>query len=320
MTTSIRERAGGVLLGQACGDALGVPYELGSAPLRGEPQMLGGGLGNYAPGEWSDDTQMAACIAEVAATGADLTSDDALDAVAERFLGWQQHGATDIGNQTRRVLTAARRRSGRIGVRLLQAAAEDLVAHPNSGAGNGALMRTSIVGLTRVDDREATAAAATAMARLTHPAADAVDSCVLWSEAVRRAVLDDVLELADGLDLLPARRRGRWASLITEAETSPPGTFTPNGWTVTAFQAAWSSIRHTPLGSHHLRQTLTTAISIGDDTDTVAAIAGGLLGARYGTSAIPDSWRALVHGWPGLVADDLVRLAEDTARAGRQEG
>ena len=48
----------------------------------------------------------------------------------------------------------------------------------------------------------------------------------------------------------------------------------------------------------------------GDDTDTVAAIAGGLLGATYGASAVPAPWRQLLHGWPGLRSPDLVALAK----------
>src|SRR5680860_280977 len=68
------DRTAGVLVAQAWGDALGVPYEF-SAPPSGEPEMKGGGLRPYAPGEYSDDTQMAVCIAEVAAKGLDLTSD-----------------------------------------------------------------------------------------------------------------------------------------------------------------------------------------------------------------------------------------------------
>ena len=67
------DRAAGVLLAGAVGDALGVPYEF--APrFTGDPQMIGGGLGPYEPGEYSDDTQMAVCVAEVAATGVDLSS------------------------------------------------------------------------------------------------------------------------------------------------------------------------------------------------------------------------------------------------------
>jgi ADP-ribosyl-[dinitrogen reductase] hydrolase len=109
LTTAQVDRAAGVLLGQACGDALGVPYEFGTPPGPGvRAEMRGGGLGPYAPGEWSDDTQMALCIARVAATGVDLSSEIALDDVAQAFLDWQAGGATDIGNQTRTVLTGTR--------------------------------------------------------------------------------------------------------------------------------------------------------------------------------------------------------------------
>ena len=81
------DRAAGVLLGQACGDALGVPYEMAAPPV-GEAVMKGGGLGPYDPGEWSDDTQMTLCVAQVAAQGGDLTSPEALDQVAEAFTSW----------------------------------------------------------------------------------------------------------------------------------------------------------------------------------------------------------------------------------------
>lgn len=107
LTTAQRDRAAGVLLGQACGDALGVPYEFGRLPLDTEPEMKGGGLGPYAPSEWSDDTQMAICIARIAATGADLTDDIALNQIAKAFVDWRHDGASDIGNQTATVLTDA---------------------------------------------------------------------------------------------------------------------------------------------------------------------------------------------------------------------
>ena len=68
LTPEIRCRARGTLLGMATGDCLGVPYEFGSAPFHGQPELIGGGLGDYEPGEWSDDTQMALCIAPVSYT------------------------------------------------------------------------------------------------------------------------------------------------------------------------------------------------------------------------------------------------------------
>lgn len=59
----------------------------------------------------------------------------------------------------------------------------------------------------------------------------------------------------------------------------------------------------------HLQDALATAIAIGDDTDTVAAIAGAVLGGRWGATAVPAQWRQIVHGWPGRTGDDLVELA-----------
>jgi ADP-ribosyl-[dinitrogen reductase] hydrolase len=321
-------RAAGVLLAQACGDALGVPWEFATPLGPGEwAQMLGGGLGDYAPGEWSDDTQMSIGIAQVSATGRDLTSTEVLDDIAEYFLRWRREGATDIGVQTASVLHAAQSRSGRPSIRLREAA-QDYADHHERAAGNGAPMRTAIIGLSAVDDREATAAAARAVAELTHSDPLAGDSCVLWCEAIRLAVLHQVFDLAAGLDLIPAPRRAHWRAWINDAETLPPETFTPNGFCVVTLQAAWSAIIQTDPSNQtsgrahdcsHLQDALHAAVRIGNDTDTVAAIAGGLLGAFWGLSAVPLAWTRQVHGWPGLRARDLVRLAHLTVQSGRPD-
>ena len=65
---------------------------------------------------------------------------------------------------------------------------------------------------------------------------------------------------------------------------------------------------------------LDAAVRAGYDTDTVAAIAGGLLGAAYGASAVPGRWRSLLHGWPGITAHDLVALATAIERKGKPDG
>lgn len=311
-----RDRAAGVLLGQACGDALGVPYEF-APPPKGDAVMKGGGLGPYEPGEWSDDTQMAACIAQVSDTGVDLTTPEALDGIASGFVAWRREGASDIGNQTRAVLRGVQAGDG-AGKRLTEAAAGYAERHTQS-AGNGALMRNGVVGLTRLDDRQATASAAQAVAQLTHADALAVDSCILHAEAVRYAVTTGVLDLTAGLDLVDGARRHKWATWLKEAKTGDPASFGRNGFTVTALQAAWAAIVSTDDGTgdpRHLQRALHAAVRIGHDTDTVAAIAGALLGARYGVSAVPAGWRRVIHGWPGLRSRDLIGLAYCTAVKG----
>ena len=337
LTTAQTDRAAGVLLASACGDALGVPYEFARPPGPGElAEMLGGGLGDGAPGEWSDDTAMAAAIARVAATGADLTTREALDAVAEGFLEWFAAGPPDVGIQTSAVLGAASRLLAAEGGSPSEActgiAAAYAARNPRS-AGNGALMRTGPVALAHLHDRTACARAARAVAELTHADPLAGDSCVLWSEAVRVAVVEGRLDVEAGLDLLVPERREQWAGWLAEAQDVaadgpvPGRRFAPNGFTVTALQAAVAAVVGTPVpglrprdASYpclHLQHALHAAVRIGDDTDTVAAIAGALLGARWGASAVPWRWRRLVHGWPGLDGRDLVSLATKAVRGGR---
>jgi ADP-ribosyl-[dinitrogen reductase] hydrolase len=113
------------------------------------------------------------------------------------------------------------------------------------------------------------------------------------------------------------RRRPWWAGKLDDAEVGDPTRFRPNGYVVTALQAAHAAIHatavHVERPTRHLADALQAAVAIGDDTDTVAAIVGQLVGARWGQSAIPAAWRERLHGWPGLRADDLARLARSTA-------
>lgn len=324
LTTAQTDRAAGVLLATAAGDALGVPYEFNHPPSPSElAEMKGGGLGDFAPGEWSDDTSMAVAIAEVAATGADLTSPEALDAIASGFLRWFDDGPPDIGIQTSAVLngTGALTSAGEPSIAsvMREEAAAYSRQHPHS-AGNGALMRTAAVALAHLNDRERLAQAARLIAELTHADPLAGDSCVLWCEAIRVAVLDARIDVLAGLDLLPTERREQWATWLDEALTQPASRFNPNGFTVTALQAAVAAITSTPPGEPfeclQLQDALHAAVRIGDDTDTVAAIAGGLLGARWGASAVPWRWRRAVHGWPGLDGRDLISLAILSAKGG----
>ncbi len=212
-------------------------------------------------------------------------------------------------------------------VRLVAQAHHD--RHGRSG-GNGSLMRTAPVALAFLDDPAALAETARAISDLTHVDTDAGDACVLWCLAIRHAVVSGTLDVRVGLNALPAERHELWESRLLAAEAGTPSDFDHNGWVVEALQGAWSAITEslrpgtetaatdttaTNTAADHLRRALEGAVRGGRDTDTVAAIAGGLLGARYGASAVPAEWRRIVHGWPGLRADELVRLGVLAARA-----
>lgn len=304
------DRAAGALLGSASGDALGVPYELGSRALHGEPAMLGGGLGGLAPGQWSDDTQMACAIAEVGATGADLRSPASLEAIAQGFLRWYGDNPPDVGMQTRHVLSRTGAGPGAADrMRIVAAALHDRTGRT---AGNGSLMRTAPVALAHLGDSAAIVEAARAVSALTHHDPVAGDACALWCLAIDHVVRTGELDVRVGLPHVDAM----WGPLLDEAEQVEPGYYAHNnGWVVAALLGAWSAVHRA--GS--VEAGLIAAVRGGGDTDTVAAIAGALLGARYGASCVPARWRRRLHGWPRLRGRDLCRLAVLAARGGRPD-
>ncbi len=315
----IGDRAAGALLGLAVGDALGAPYEGGRQPPR-SLEMVGSAPGDgpgagWSPGEWTDDTSLAICIAEVTATG---TLDEI--PIGGRFLDWFEEHGKGIGSGTRAVLSRAIASGGPED--LSRHAADWLREQPRGGAGNGSLMRTAPVALANLGDDQAIVRDARRISGLTHADDLAAEACVLWCVAIDRAVREQRLHgVRDGLAHLPPDRAHWWAERLDEAEAREASTFVPNGFVVTALQAAHAAIHQTPIPdvrpARHLQDALTAAVHIGDDTDTVAAIAGQLLGARWGATAVPFRWRRPLHGWPGLHAGDLVRLAQLTVSGGR---
>jgi ADP-ribosylglycohydrolase len=374
LTAAQLDRARGVLLATAAGDALGAGYEFGPPLADGTPVVMsGGGSLGWEPGEWTDDTSMAIAIAEVAARGGDLRAASAQDAIVARWATWAKT-APDVGNQTRLVLGAVADQSvadqsvagqsvegqivagqssvpvsaefvpdpfsagaaGAEGATGTTRTAEGVVnsvassagaaatalkvsgnLHMRTGhtAGNGSLMRTAPVALAYLRDgrEDALTDAATQLSAVTHFDPEAGEACVLWCHIIRHAVLTGELEPGAGLRYLRNGSRRVWAQRLDEASRSRPADFTHNGWVVEALQGAWSAITTAPATGEpagHLRVALEAAVRGGRDADTVAAIAGGVLGAVHGASAVPAQWREILHGWPGLNAEDLATMAE----------
>ena len=314
LSSAQHDRAVGALVGLAVGDALGAGYEF-TTPGPSDPQMIGGGGFGWEPGEWTDDTQMAICIARVLETG----SVD-VDRIGEGFLEWYRSSPKDVGNMTRAVLSRAK-----AGADLHSAAARYYEGHPHSAAGNGSLMRTAPVALAFLErpDRELMEIAMSVSA-LTHADPQAQEACAIWCLGIKYAVLDATFEGVQGaLELMPSESKATWTKLRDEAETRSPMDFTGNGYVVRALQAAWSAITQTDQGKEfpclHLQVALKTAVSIGDDTDTVGAITGMLVGARWGGSAIPALWTERLHGWPDWSHGRLARSAQLITRGGESD-
>jgi ADP-ribosyl-[dinitrogen reductase] hydrolase len=305
-----RERVIGAVVGSAVGDALGAPFEFGPpdaftarfrSPGGADPvevnEMCGGG--GWDPGEATDDTQMAILVAESLLTCRGL---DPVD-MFTRFQRWARAEPKDIGLQTEAVLTN--------GLPWDQAAAAH-AAGTDRAAGNGALMRatTAAVYYAR-HDRDTSRSAAEAIAALTHGDPAAGEGCAIYHDLIRAAVAGADPDSAVPAVLAGIRdpHRALWAELLDPRWRPVPGQ--PNGsvWPTLAC-ALWATREATGFAD-----AVGRAIDLGGDTDTVAAITGGLAGAVHGIHAIPDRWiEQLFVPLPGFGrtynADDLRELAD----------
>lgn len=325
------DRAAGVLTATAAGDALGAGYEFGPAlPSTTPVTMKGGGPFGFAPAEWTDDTSMAIVIATSLLDTFDAGDSPAgARSLASMVTGWQAWAAEskDVGAQTSSVLHRASRLMAEGSTADQAALAASRAHHESTGrsAGNGSLMRTAPLALAFLDSEAGLWEAAAAVSALTHYEADAAEACQLWTAAIRHAVLTGELDVRVGLSQLTGERAELWSSRIAVAESSQPRDFTHNGWVVEAFQGAWSAIFRAvgsagAAGPESLRLSLENAVRGGNDTDTVAAIAGGLIGAAAGYSAIPAGWRRKLHGWGASGERELLELALELVAGGRLDG
>lgn len=289
------ERFRGALLGLACGDAVGTAVEFkprGSfVPVS---DMVGGGPFRLKPGEWTDDTSMALCLAT---SLIECGRFDAADQM-QRYCRWMENGylasngrCFDIGRTVSHALHAFRR-----------------TGEPFSGstdsnsAGNGCLMRLAPVPMFFYPDREAAIAMSGESSRTTHGAQECIEASRLFGAMLASAFSgsgkEDIL-FGHGIEVVGSARLQRVAEghYRTAAEEDIQG----SGYVVESLEAAlWCF-----LNTDNFRDAVLLATNLGRDADTTAAICGQLAGAFYGESGIPTEWRKRL-----VMAGDIAVLAD----------
>ncbi len=296
-----RSRFRGCLLGLAVGDALGTTLEFrapGSfAPLT---DMIGGGPFGLQPGQWTDDTSMALCLAH------SLLHCRGFDAVDQmnRYCNWYRHGymsstgeCFDIGGTVSQALEA-----------YLRSGDPFSGSQAESSAGNGSLMRLAPVAMYYAHSPLATVATMAAdSSRTTHAAAEAVDACVLFAAQLRMALAGhDKQAILLGHGATPDAPAIA-ALALRDHVAVDAAAIRGSGYVVDALSAAlWCFATTDDYASAVLK-----AANLGDDADTTAAICGQLAGAYYGLEGIPAGWRQTLHDAAMLlaVADDLLQAA-----------
>ncbi len=280
--TDIRfDRFRGALLGLAVADAVGTTLEF-RPPGSFTPidDMVGGGPFRLQPGQWTDDTSMALCLA---ASLVERQGFDPADQMA-RYLRWWREGymsstgrCFDIGNT---VAGALRR---------FETSGEPFAGSTDPySAGNGSIMRLAPVPMFYLNDPAQAIAMAGESSRTTHGAPAAVDACrflaALLVAAINGANKEELLA-ADFWDGPPLQADIAAIAAGSYKQKNPPQ-IKGTGYVVASLEAALWAFYHTA----DFRAACLRAANLGDDADTTAAVVGQLAGAFYGAAGIPAMW------------------------------
>ncbi len=306
------ERYRGCLLGLAAGDAVGTTLEFQSpgmfSPL---DDMVGGGPFDLEPGQWTDDTSMALCLAESLIEKEGFDAHDQMD----RYMRWYRHGYLSSNNRVFDVggtVSRALQRYERSG-------------NPYSGvsdpmtAGNGSLMRLAPVPMAYANDPSLALYYAAQSSRTTHGAEAAVDACQYFAGLIIGALqgVDKDTLLSERYCPIPGYwERHRLEKQIDEIACGSYKPFDPpiiraDGYVVKSLEAAlWAFYR-----CSSFREGCLLVVNLGDDADTSGAIFGQLAGAYYGESDIPLDWlqKLALHPLIEDYANRLFQLAEKQA-------
>lgn len=269
----------GALLGLAVGDALGTTLEFCARDrFPKHTEIVGGGAFHVAPGEWTDDTAMALCLAD------SLVSLEAFDAHDQlsRYVRWWREGymacqgrCIDIGATTLEALQWFER-----------------TQDANAGgtgeyqSGNGGIMRIAPAVMAANSEQHAIEWAVRS-SQTTHASPDCLDAAAMMGAVLWRLLqgvpLRQVLRQMPGL---PARSDSILAIQAGLFRCLPRPEVSSSGYVINTLEAAlWCCWQ-----ARSLEEALVLAANLGDDADTVAAVTGQLAGAAWGADAIPERW------------------------------
>ena len=288
------QRYQGCLLGLAVGDAVGTTLEF-RRPGSFEPitDMVGGGPFNLQPGQWTDDTSMALCLAHSLLQANGFDARDQM----ERYCAWRKDGYMSSNG-----------RCFDIGVTVSEAISQFLSSgEPFAGstnpfsAGNGSLMRLAPVAMYYSPDLEQVIQYCGESSRTTHAAKECIDACRYFGMLLHGAFAGmDKNSLLAQQDYAPetkkvqAIQRGEY---LQKDRAQIKGT----GYVIDCLEAALWCFAHTD----NFRDAILAAANLGDDADTTAAVCGQIAGAFYGVEGIPESWREKI-----TLLDDILELSE----------
>ena len=296
------DAATGVLLGLACGDALGRPVEFRSAESIADQygtvtEMLGHGTHGQPAGTVTDDADLALCIVR------SLIEQEAFDGedIADRFHEWYESDPFDIG-----LMTADAIREYASGTSWRDAGRE-VWQHraEGSNAGNGSVMRCAPHAIAFADNPDALVQVSRQSSAITHYDPRCTYGCAILNCTIAGYLRGDDDPLTDALNRVEDDAPDELVETLRLVPDHVDASQLPNsGYVVHTLQTAL----HDALTADNAEDAIVTAVNRGGDTDTIGAVTGALAGARFGGESLPDRWLTTID-----YREDLKLLAHALA-------
>lgn len=295
----LKERFVGCLVGLAVGDAYGTTFEFrhrSQMPAKLPDEITGFGPFNMKPGEWTDDTSMALCLADSIIENGWNTDDQ-----MRRYIKWWQEGYNsvtgecfDIGGATRNALSWYNMNDGKQFVQDTQA------------AGNGVLMRLAPLPLYLFNKSDCifTLSLCAFQSIMTHPSSQSIECSMLMGAIINKILSGEkdkrkILNFDTLLDIDEKQMykevcekyscisNSRIESIKKmEYDGVDAEKVSGDGYCVYTLEAAlWAF-----LSTDNFKDGLKKVVALGDDTDTTGAVYGQIAGAYYGLDGIPSEW------------------------------
>lgn len=296
------------LIGVCVGDALGVPVEFQDRSerlLHPVTTMIGDGTHEQLPGTWSDDSSLTLCLADVLChQGYDL------DAIAQSFCRWYQAGfwtargeIFDLGGTTEMAIIRLQQ-----GVPPLEAGERS-----DRSNGNGSLMRIlPLVFLYKQESFPDLIAKVHNSSKITHAHPRSQMACgiyisiaiaLLEGMTFKQAYLSGVERIKPFYEVGELGKELRYFQRILsgEIERVDSKDIESSGYVIHTLEASLWCL----LTTSSYSEAVLKAVNLGDDTDTTAAVTGGLAGIYYGLETIPPEWVETIAR-----KDEILNLAQ----------
>lgn len=298
------------IYGLATGDALGVPWEASKRDTFKCTGMRGYGRHNQPPGTWSDDTALTLATLDAIATFLGVKRLD-LKKLKHNFIQWREFGKFSIDNNI-----------FDIGVSTKKAIAKMVMGYPleecgnntEGSKGNGSLMRMIPVAfyLKNEKDFEKRKKICYFMSSITHATDECKIACHFYVELVIK-IVDEIQKNQNSKDIDVEKlinetteemkdklmmndraeeeneknEKSPFDRIINHSLSKlPREEIRSYGYVIDTLEAAlWCVLKN-----DNYKDTILCAVNLGHDTDTVAAVAGGIAGVLYGYEGIPQEW------------------------------